>query len=560
MLDQKVSTISTEKPLFSKTLKRLNKPKLSLGLGLTSKSKPLTIKKIPPKLELNVSNNSISTMSESKTIETNSYDTNTGTIDFQKLEIFNNNKKKAAPPPVPSKNNSNQQSLPGTPSTALTMLSAGADSLLDESNNDTSTILLEDLVQLGKLGSGNSGNVMKVLHIPTQVVYAKKVIPLPSTTIKDKNGTSGMNLFSENQNKQIKLQIKRELEIMEKIGKQDENSNIVTFKDAFYNTIEVEDLVPPLQNGLSTIKNNNEKNESQFEINEASKQNYIDDNKNEKSLEIEVSNKNYSTANEIIIIMEYMNLGSLDKILQTYKEHCKRCKVKVSPATSWFNRNVIISKIAHDVLNGLDFLYDNFKIIHRDIKPSNILLNSRGFVKICDFGVSKNTVNSVVDTFVGTSTYMSPERIQGGIYTTKGDVWSLGLSIIELLTGKFPLDSREIKYENTDEAENSLRPDGILDLLQRIVNEPSPHLPTNYPYDPKLVDFVNKCCIKNSDERASIKELLQHDFIQKYNFSKEPKSQERYTKDFKNYCKELKALIHDEKVIKRKKQLANIKK
>ncbi|OBA24776.1 Pkinase-domain-containing protein, partial [Hanseniaspora valbyensis NRRL Y-1626] len=357
-------------------------------------------------------------------------------------------------------------------------------------------ILLDDLVHLGKIGAGNSGTVMKVLHVPTQIVYAKKIISLPTTINKDKSSGVGMSLSNENQNKQIKLQIKRELEIMDRIGKQDENSNIIDFYS-----------------------------------------------------------KNASIANEIVIIMEYMNLGSLDRILQTYKEHCRRCNVKISPATSWFNRNVIISRIAHDVLNGLAFLYDNFKIIHRDIKPSNILLNSKGRVKICDFGVSKNTVNSIVDTFVGTSTYMSPERIQGGIYTTKGDVWSLGLSIIELLTGKFPLDSREIKYDSDlDDADNSLRPDGILDLLQRIVNEPSPHLPTNYPFNEKLVDFVNKCCIKNPDERASIKELLQHEYIQKYNFNTDPKTQERYSKDFKKYCKELKKLLHDEKVIKRQKQ------
>lgn len=562
MGDENSSRATTGKPLFTKTLKRLNKPKLSLNLSLNNSSAPSStttnaFKTKVPKLSLDVGKEANDPNQSTNTANLDNNNTASGTIDLEKLEIFNN-KKKSPAPPIPSKPLA--QSLPGTPTTIISSLSNGADSSIfgnsPKNHQYDSNILLEDLVQLGKIGAGNSGTVMKVLHVPTQVVYAKKIIALPSTITKDKN-SGGMCLSSQNQNKQIKLQIKRELEIMDGIGKQDENSNIITFKNAFYNTIEIEELVKPLElANTATQQQNEEKMESlTLGDGEAAKTANISN-----TGDMDIYNKSVSTANEIVIIMEYMNLGSLDRILQTYKEHCKRCKVKISPASSWFNRNVIISRFAHDVLNGLDFLYDNFKIIHRDIKPSNILLNSKGTVKICDFGVSKNTVNSIVDTFVGTSTYMSPERIQGGIYTTKGDVWSLGLSIIELLTGKFPLDSREIKYdsEDLDEADHSLRPDGILDLLQRIVNESSPHLPSNYPFADSLVDFVNKCCIKNPDDRASIKELLNHPYIQKYNFNKDPKTQERYLKDFKKYCKELKKLIHDEKVIKRKKQLANI--
>lgn len=58
-------------------------------------------------------------------------------------------------------------------------------------------------------------------------------------------------------------------------------------------------------------------------------------------------------------------------------------------------------------MSGLTYLYEVHKIMHRDVKPSNILLNSRGEFKICDFGVSGELINSVADTFVGTSTYMS---------------------------------------------------------------------------------------------------------------------------------------------------------
>jgi serine/threonine protein kinase len=67
-------------------------------------------------------------------------------------------------------------------------------------------------------------------------------------------------------------------------------------------------------------------------------------------------------------------------------------------------------------LHGLDYLHKQKKLIHRDIKPSNILVNSEGLVKISDFGVSGQLMNSKDqrNTWIGTVTYMSPERFRGG--------------------------------------------------------------------------------------------------------------------------------------------------
>ena len=99
---------------------------------------------------------------------------------------------------------------------------------------------------------------------------------------------------------------------------------------------------------------------------------------------------------EINVCMEYMDGGSLDLILK-----------KIGKIPEKFSR-----KITYAVLHGLSYLREKHKIIHRDVKPSNILVNSRGEIKICDFGVSGQLIDSMANTFVGTRSYMSPERLQ----------------------------------------------------------------------------------------------------------------------------------------------------
>ena len=355
-----------------------------------------------------------------------------------------------------------------TPSASVT--DSDSDSTYQQTQTQTQTqrqpteFKLEDLVQLGKLGEGNSGTVQKVLHVPSSTVLSKKTIPI------------------ENNNDTVKRQILRELSIVRTIKP---HPNIISFYGAY------------VRQGSS---------------------------------------------NELIILMEFMDCGSLDKILKVYRHFQSRDSAALGkPTESWFSDPLVLSKIAYGVLNGLSYLYNNYKIIHRDIKPSNVLVGSHGEIKLCDFGVSKRVVNSIANTFVGTSTYMSPERIQGNVYSTKGDVWSLGLMLIELVTGEFPLGGDK----NT--------PDGVLDLLQRIVNEPPPRLPdddtegpegtTKHRYPPDFRDFVNKCCVKNARDRSSLQELLQHAFIVKYRGTGE--------REFRHWCKFVKAKIKEDKQIRR---------
>ncbi|KAI8352491.1 kinase-like domain-containing protein [Blakeslea trispora] len=169
----------------------------------------------------------------------------------------------------------------------------------------------------------------------------------------------------------------------------------------------------------------------------------------------------FMNGGDISICMEYMDAGSLDQI---YKRH--------GP----FPLDVL-KKIAYAIVDGLIYLYDEHRIIHRDLKPSNVLVNSQGQIKLCDFGVSGQLINSVADTFVGTSSYMSPERIMGSPYSVKSDVWSLGITLMELALGRFPFPP-----EGT--------PLSIFELLQHIVHEPVPVFPPNKEYPTDLTDFV----------------------------------------------------------------------
>jgi mitogen-activated protein kinase kinase len=134
----------------------------------------------------------------------------------------------------------------------------------------------------------------------------------------------------------------------------------------------------------------------------------------------------------VYICMEFMDGGSIDKI---YHEGIPEN---------------VLRKITLATTMGLKSLKDEHNIIHRDVKPTNILINTRGQIKICDFGVSGNLVASVAKTNIGCQSYMAPERISsggvvqaganpgGGTYSVQSDIWSLGLTIIECALGRYP--------------------------------------------------------------------------------------------------------------------------
>ena len=99
------------------------------------------------------------------------------------------------------------------------------------------------------------------------------------------------------------------------------------------------------------------------------------------------------------------------------------------------------------VLEGLDYLHTKCRIIHTDIKPENILLNRKGQAKVADFGLARFRDEKGIPLnltqeglTLGTPLYMSPEQVKGQEMDYRTDIYSLGITLFEMLTGKCPFD------------------------------------------------------------------------------------------------------------------------
>jgi len=179
------------------------------------------------------------------------------------------------------------------------------------------------------------------------------------------------------------------------------------------------------------------------------------------------------------IAMEFLDGGSvLDK-------------VKKAPLTE-----AQIAVIAREVLLGLQYLALEKKI-HRDIKAANILLSKEGQVKLADFGASGQLTDTVTkcNTFVGSPYWMAPEILTENKYDGKADIWSLGITCLEMLTGKPPL------------AEHA-----PLKVITLIPHRDPPAVDKT-KYSKNFCEFVASCLTKDPAKRPAIKDLLKHPFL-----------------------------------------------
>eukprot|EP00933_Yihiella_yeosuensis_P013054 TRINITY_DN12273_c0_g1_i1.p1 TRINITY_DN12273_c0_g1~~TRINITY_DN12273_c0_g1_i1.p1 ORF type:complete len:341 (+),score=57.11 TRINITY_DN12273_c0_g1_i1:127-1149(+) len=187
--------------------------------------------------------------------------------------------------------------------------------------------------------------------------------------------------------------------------------------------------------------------------------------------------------NQVHVALEFMDLGSLADL----KKRTMAAGYQGVPPE-------YIASITAQVMNGLDYLHKR-KLLHRDIKPENILHNLQGQVKLNDFGIAKDLDKTLAmaGTFVGTVTYMSPERCMGQDYSFASDIWSVGMVMYELATGTYPF------------ADVGSFPV----LFDHLCEKPEPRLDEGV-YPPGLCDFVARCLTRNVNERSDTETLLAH--------------------------------------------------
>lgn len=156
-----------------------------------------------------------------------------------------------------------------------------------------------------------------------------------------------------------------------------------------------------------------------------------------------------------------------------------------------------IAIICRESLKGLKYLHKMYKI-HRDIKGGNILLTDKGQVKLADFGVSAKLIGtfSKRNTFVGTPYWMAPEVILEEPYDGRADIYSLGITAIEMA---------EMYPPNSD-----VHPMRVLIMVQK---NATPRLKQRDKWSPEFHDFLQKCFIRDPKTRPTAEMLLKHPFV-----------------------------------------------
>ncbi|XP_075385245.1 myosin-IIIb [Tenrec ecaudatus] len=193
---------------------------------------------------------------------------------------------------------------------------------------------------------------------------------------------------------------------------------------------------------------------------------------------------------QLWLVLELCNGGSVTELVKSLLS----CGQRLDEA--------MISYILYGALKGLQHLHNN-RIIHRDVKGNNILLTTEGGVKLVDFGVSAQLTSTRLrrNTSVGTPFWMAPEVIaceqqHDSSYDARCDVWSLGITAIELGDGDPPLfDMHPVK------------------TLFKIPRNPPPTLLHPENWCEEFNHFISQCLIKDFEKRPSITQLLDHAFV-----------------------------------------------
>ncbi|EIE78497.1 hypothetical protein RO3G_03201 [Rhizopus delemar RA 99-880] len=203
--------------------------------------------------------------------------------------------------------------------------------------------------------------------------------------------------------------------------------------------------------------------------------------------------------NSINIILEYAENGSLSSTLKAFGAFPEK----------------LVASFCIKILNGLEYLHSN-QVVHCDLKAANILTTKTGDVKLTDFGISLNLKMKSADasSVSGTPNWMAPEVIELKGASTKSDIWSLGCTLIELITGKPP-------YSDLIS----------MSAMFHIVEDKNPPLPDNISKD--MADFLLACFQKDPQSRPSATQLRAHKWIVKS--QQRIRTSETYSHELTNY-------------------------
>jgi len=202
----------------------------------------------------------------------------------------------------------------------------------------------------------------------------------------------------------------------------------------------------------------------------------------------------YMTEEEYWIVMEMCKGGSVSDLIAALPEEGEEDVdgVDAAPLTETEIRAILASAAL-----GLRYLHGK-QSIHRDVKAGNILLTTDGTAKLADFGVSAKLTNTIAkrNTVIGSPFWMAPEVIQETNYDGKADIWSLGITAIEIADGNPPL--------------HKIHP---MRAIFMIPSKPPPTLQDPNKWSPAFNNFIQYCLNKKADDRPDIHSVLQHQFI-----------------------------------------------
>lgn len=190
----------------------------------------------------------------------------------------------------------------------------------------------------------------------------------------------------------------------------------------------------------------------------------------------------YHHDSHLWIVMEYCEFGSLKRIMN---KHGRPLSEKT------------IGAIVYCILKGIAYIHSR-KLIHRDIKADNILIGNDGVAKISDFGVSTKLLSTFgcTNSVSGSPYWMSPESLQNENYTSKTDIWSLGITSIELAEGVPPYQDK--------------LPYMVMELIKR---KPAQSLSEPKRFSEAFQNFVKLCLTIDPDERPTAQDLFGHPFV-----------------------------------------------